>query len=50
MSIKFGSWYAHRYVTVYMPEELDRNDESRDIVSGAAAGRLLLDDEDQACP
>lgn len=42
--------FAHRNVTVYMPEEHDKNDVSRDIVSGAAAGRILLDDEDLAGP
>ena len=40
--------FAHRNVTVYMPEEHDRHDQSRDTISGAAAGRLLLDDEDLA--
>ncbi len=40
--------FAHRNVTVYMPEEHDKPGESKDIISGAAAGRLLLDDEDLA--
>ena len=42
--------FAHRNVTVFMPEEKNQKSASREIISGAAAARLLLDDENQVSP
>ncbi len=39
--------FAHKNVTVYIPEEAKTNAGSLDTLSAGAAGRLILDDENQ---